>query len=134
MRDIHQEAQVERPDAGEARIDASGGRGEFANDRPSDRPAPTTSRSGPKRWVPHRKAEIVAAVTGGYLSLDEARERYAISIEEFLAWQHGINLFGLAGLRVYGTQPRKGAKTHCEDERQEGRPHRAVSRHSTKSG
>ena len=68
-----------------------------------------TSRSppGPRRWVPQRKAEIVAAVRGGYLSLAQARERYALSLEEYLTWQREIDRSGLAGLRVYGTQQRR---------------------------
>jgi hypothetical protein len=65
---------------------------------------------GAKRWWPHRKAAVVAAVRGGILSLNEAQERYALSIEEYLTWQHGIDLFGLAGLRMDGTQRRR-AKT-----------------------
>jgi hypothetical protein len=71
-----------------------------------------TSRSppGPRRWVPQRKAEIVAAVRGGYLSLDEARERYALSIEEYLTWQREIDRCGLAGLRVYRPQLRQRAE------------------------
>jgi hypothetical protein len=69
---------------------------------------------GAKRWWPHRKAAVVAAVRGGFLSLDEACEQYALSIEEYLAWQHGIDLFGLAGLRVNGTQRRR-AKAHSPD-------------------
>jgi hypothetical protein len=69
-----------------------------------------TSRSPPepRRWVPHRKAEVVAAVRGGLISLAEARNRYALSLEEYLTWQREIDLFGLAGLRVYKTrQPRR---------------------------
>jgi hypothetical protein len=54
----------------------------------------------PKRWVPRRKAEIVAAVRDGLLTLDEASERYALSVEEYLTWQRGLDLFGLSGLRV----------------------------------
>ena len=52
------------------------------------------------RWVPRKKAEIVAAVRGGLLSLDEARERYALTLEEFTAWQDAIDHFGLRGLRM----------------------------------
>jgi len=37
---------------------------------------------GATRWVPRRKAEIVAAVSGGLLSLTEACQRYRISHEE----------------------------------------------------
>jgi hypothetical protein len=69
---------------------------------------------GAKRWWPHRKAAVVAAVRGGILSLNEAQERYALSIEEYLTWQHGIDLFGLAGLRLDGTQRRR-AKTRSTE-------------------
>ena len=62
---------------------------------------------GAKRWWPQRKAAVVAAVRGGILSLNEAQERYALSIEEYLTWQHGIDLFGLAGLRMDGVQRRR---------------------------
>jgi len=65
---------------------------------------------GSKRWWPHRKAAVVAAVRGGILSLDDACERYALSIEEYLTWQHGIDLYGLAGLRINGTQRRRRTK------------------------
>jgi len=67
----------------------------------------------PQRWVPHRKAEIVAAVRGGFLSFDEALERYALSVEEYLTWQRGIDLFGLAGLRVNNTQQRRRVRTRA---------------------
>ena len=52
------------------------------------------------RWVPRKKAEIVAAVRGGLLSLSEACERYALTLEEFTAWQDAIEHFGLRGLRM----------------------------------
>ena len=42
---------------------------------------------GTKRWVIRRKAEVVAAVRGGLLSLEEACARYTLTVEEFLAWQ-----------------------------------------------
>jgi len=58
-------------------------------------PPPNTTR-----WVPRKKAEIVAAVRGGLLSLSEARDRYALTLEEFTAWQHAIDHFGLQGLRL----------------------------------
>ena len=38
------------------------------------------------RWTPHRKTEIVAAIQGGLLSLEEACERYALTIDEFVSW------------------------------------------------
>ena len=39
-----------------------------------------------RRWVIRRKAEVVAAVRGGLLSLEEACERYTLTVEEFLRW------------------------------------------------
>jgi hypothetical protein len=53
-----------------------------------------------QRWVIRRKAEVVAAVRGGLLSLDEACERYRLTNEEFLGWQKSIESHGLAGLRT----------------------------------
>jgi hypothetical protein len=52
------------------------------------------------RWVPRRKAEVVAAVNGGLLTLDEACDRYGLSIEEFVSWQRAVDRSGMLGLRV----------------------------------
>jgi hypothetical protein len=73
----------------------------------ADLPAP-----GTKRWVIWRKAQVVAAVRGGLLSLEEARSRYTLTIEEFLSWQWSIDKHGLAGLRTtriqqYASNPDK---------------------------
>jgi hypothetical protein len=61
----------------------------------ADLPAP-----GTKRWVIRRKAEVVAAVRGGLLSLEEACSRYTLTVDEFLSWQFSIDQHGLAGLRT----------------------------------
>ena len=61
----------------------------------ADLPNPDT-----KRWVIRRKAEVVAAVRGGLLSLEEACNRYTLTVEEFLSWQSSISDHGLAGLRT----------------------------------
>jgi hypothetical protein len=61
----------------------------------SDLPPPDT-----QRWVIRRKAEIVAAVRGGLLSLDEACNRYGLTTEEFIAWQSSIDRYGLPGLKI----------------------------------
>jgi len=53
-----------------------------------------------KRWVIRRKAEVVAAVRGGLLSLEEACERYKLTVDEFLSWQRTIDKHGLQGLRA----------------------------------
>ena len=62
-----------------------------ANDLP---PADT------KRWVIRRKAEVVAGVRAGIISLEEACRRYALSAEEFLSWEQLMDRHGLAGLRA----------------------------------
>ncbi len=61
-------------------------------------------KPGTTRWVIRRKAEVVAAVRGGLLSLEDACRRYTLTIEEFLAWQRAIERFGLAGLRATRVQ------------------------------
>jgi len=53
-----------------------------------------------QRWVIRRKAEVVAAVRAGIISLEEACRRYTLSIEEFLSWQRLVDSHGLPGLRV----------------------------------
>ncbi|MCA8930313.1 MAG: DUF1153 domain-containing protein [Alphaproteobacteria bacterium] len=53
-----------------------------------------------KRWVVRRKAEVVAAVRGGLLTLDEACTRYNLSQEEIASWQRLVEAYGLAGLRT----------------------------------
>jgi hypothetical protein len=61
----------------------------------ADLPAP-----GTERWVIRRKAQVVLAVRGGLLSLDEACSRYRLTVDEFLSWENSIEQHGLAGLRT----------------------------------
>ena len=61
----------------------------------ADLPAP-----GTKRWVIRRKAEVIAAVRGGLLSLEEACNRYMLTVDEYLSWQSSIDQYVLAGLRT----------------------------------
>ncbi len=65
----------------------------------ADLPNPNT-----RRWVIRRKAEVVAAVRGGLLSLEEACKRYTLTVEEFLGWQESIDRHGLPGLRATRVQ------------------------------
>lgn len=60
-----------------------------------DLPPPST-----RRWVVRRKAEVVAAVNGGLLTVDEVLERYDLTLEEFASWQRAIERSGMQGLRV----------------------------------
>jgi hypothetical protein len=61
----------------------------------ADLPPPQT-----KRWVVRRKAEVVAAVNGGLLSVDDVLERYGLTLEEFASWQRAVDRSGMQGLRV----------------------------------
>lgn len=60
-----------------------------------DLPPPST-----KRWVVRRKAEVVAAVNGGLLSIDDVLARYGLTLEEFASWQRSVDRSGMQGLRV----------------------------------
>ena len=53
-----------------------------------------------RRWINLRKAEVVAAVRIGLLSLDEACARYGLTSEELLSWQRLFDEHGLLGLRA----------------------------------
>ena len=55
-------------------------------------PSPST-----KRWVVRRKAEVVAAVNGGLLTIDEVLERYNLTLEEFAGWQRAVDRSGMQG-------------------------------------
>jgi hypothetical protein len=74
-----------------------------------DLPPPDT-----RRWVCRKKAQVVAAVRGGLLTLGEACERYALSVEEFLSWEQAMEQYGVEGLRI----------THAQEYR-----HKPVHRH-----
>src|SRR5690348_18241565 len=74
----------------------------------NERPPPET-----KRWVIRRKAIVVSAVRSGILTLEEACERYKLSLEEFLSWQRLIDSHGLAGLRVTRLQDYRGQRARA---------------------
>lgn len=57
-----------------------------------------------KRWIAHRKAELVAAVDGGLLTIEEVCELYDMAVEEFVAWQRGVERLGMRGLWVTRAQ------------------------------
>ncbi len=91
--------------------EAGNGEGSMESDHPSrvsnvigpagepltidDLPPPET-----RRWVIRRKAEVVAGVRNGLISLEDACSRYKISVEEFLSWQRLIEQHGMRGLRT----------------------------------
>lgn len=63
-----------------------------------------------RRWVASRKAQVVAAVEGGLLTIDEVLERYRLSLEEFAAWQRAMDRAGVAGLRIAWSQADRAAQ------------------------
>ncbi len=72
-----------------------------------DLPPPDTVR-----WVIRRKAELVAAIGGGLLSLEDACERYQLSEEELQSWANSIAKHGIRGLR--STRLQLYRKSHAE--------------------
>jgi hypothetical protein len=68
---------------------------------------PITLQSLPlptERWTARRKAEVVAAVNGGLLTVDEACERYRMSLEELASWMRAEERVGMPGLRATRAQ------------------------------
>ena len=63
-------------------------------------PLPTLPPAGTRRWIARRKAQVVEAVLGGMLRLDEALRRYELSIEEFGLWKRRFYRSGVDGLRI----------------------------------
>ncbi len=53
-----------------------------------------------RRWVIRRKAEVVAAIRGGLLSLEDACARYGLSEEEVTSWKRLVETHGMLGLRT----------------------------------
>lgn len=52
------------------------------------------------RWVPRRKAVVVAAVKHGLITRAEALRRYGLSDEEFDGWVNALRAHGAEGLKV----------------------------------
>src|SRR3546814_9953532 len=67
------------------------------------------------RWVVRRKAEVVSAVNGGLLNVDEACERYGLTLEEFAGWQRAVDRSGMPGLRVTRIQHYKSLYERSEE-------------------
>lgn len=59
-------------------------------------------------WVSRHKAEVLAAIDGGLLSLEEACDRYRLSNEEIGSWRRSIDRAGLPGLRITKLQRYRG--------------------------
>jgi transposase-like protein len=53
-----------------------------------------------RRWMPSRKAAVVAAVRDNRITVADALHRYQLTAEEFCSWQRAFERHGLAGLRA----------------------------------
>ncbi len=56
------------------------------------------------RWVVRKKAQVVAAIEGGLISVDEACQRYSLSLDELLSWKRMYKQHGLNALKTTRTQ------------------------------
>ena len=82
----------------DAAFNKSVGHGGQAHEVPitmSDLPSPDT-----KRWTVRRKAAVVAAIRANLITVEEACQRYTLSVEELLSWQRLIDRHGVRGLRT----------------------------------
>ena len=55
---------------------------------------------GTRRWSARRKAAVVEAVRAGRLAPEAALRAYALSEEEFAAWERAFDRHGVGGLRL----------------------------------
>jgi hypothetical protein len=91
---------------------------EYHNSRPARIVGPSheiiTRESLPpadtSRWVASRKAQVVAAVESGLMTIDEVMMRYRLSLEEFYSWQRAMDRAGVHGLRVAWSQEDRAAR------------------------
>ena len=57
--------------------------------------------SDTQRWVMRRKAMVVRAVRGGLLTVEEACDRYRLSLDKYLSWQTMENRYGQIYIRSW---------------------------------
>jgi len=53
-----------------------------------------------RRWTIRRKIAVLQGLRSGALTLEHARERYALSVEEIRAWERDLERHGVYGLRA----------------------------------
>jgi len=53
-----------------------------------------------RHWTVRRKAALLEAFRNGELTIEQARERYALSVEEIRSWERQLERHGLHGLRA----------------------------------
>ena len=67
------------------------------------------------RWVARRKAAVVAALSSGAITMEEACLRYALSEEELRDWLRAFEAHGLRGLRATSLRARRTRRSKSDD-------------------
>jgi hypothetical protein len=57
-----------------------------------------------RRWTIRRKVSVLEALRSGTLTLEQALDRYALSVEEIRSWERQLERHGLHGLRATRVQ------------------------------
>ena len=57
-----------------------------------------------RRWTAPRKAAVLEALRSGNLTVEEACQRYALSVEELAAWERHFERHGVYGLHATRVQ------------------------------
>ncbi|MBM3603011.1 MAG: DUF1153 domain-containing protein [Alphaproteobacteria bacterium] len=59
------------------------------------------------RWITKRKAAVIAQIGTGRLTIEEACQRYNLSLDELSCWQRAFDRYGLSGLQATKEQKRR---------------------------
>jgi hypothetical protein len=68
------------------------------------------------RWTSLRKADLIAAIVGGVITLDEAKARYALTTEELSEWRRALAAGGVSGLKATKRAPRRKETAPASEE------------------
>lgn len=60
------------------------------------------------RWTIRNKANLLLAIDGGVIGLDDAIARYVLSIEEIEGWRRDVASHGVEGLKATTLKSRRG--------------------------
>jgi uncharacterized protein DUF1153 len=66
-----------------------------------------------ERWVMSRKVDVVQAVHGGLITMEDACWRYALTIDEFHSWEIAVERLGAAGLNTKRAQDDRRAERNA---------------------
>ena len=70
-----------------------------------------TRQSHIRRWTIRRKAALLEALQKGAVSVEEASERYQLSVEELRTWERDFERYGMYGLCATRVQIYRGVRS-----------------------